>query len=372
MSSWLVGFALLFPTALVEYLLFTRIRLFCPPSATAHLLSAHPNSSLMISNHPTTGDWLFLFSLFPRLPCFDLSALRITMKSELRQAPGLGWALSQIANLFLDRKWEVDQKNIQQFIDFHIGSLDSISFPISLLLFPEGTDLSNPKGQTNSLKFAQQHQLPVYHYVLHPRTTGFVEIWKLIKIQKLLRKNEQKRENTGRKVVKAQAFNSIIDVTIAFPTKQFTKVEHIVAGNFPEEIHFFLDLCASSTLDELSSPQIEQWIKERYLIKENLLKRFYQTSGTKRFVDDQGRPATEIPFDSVSVHRAVLISAFIFWFCFILACLVALVESSQSRILLVSSWIWYGGITKFFGGFDRFLFHYDAISKRSDTNKKNL
>lgn len=43
---------------------------------------------------------------------------------------------------------------------------------VALLLFPEGTDLSNSNIRKSN-DYAAKHNLPEYKYVLHPKSTGF-------------------------------------------------------------------------------------------------------------------------------------------------------------------------------------------------------
>lgn len=48
-----------------------------------------------------------------------------------------------------------------------------INYPLQLLIFPEGTDLSE-YNRCKDYSYAEQNGLCHYEYVMHPRTTGFV------------------------------------------------------------------------------------------------------------------------------------------------------------------------------------------------------
>lgn len=49
-----------------------------------------------------------------------------------------------------------------------------MKFPMELVIFPEGTDLS-PGNRQRDRDYALKNNLPLNKCVLHPRTTGFVK-----------------------------------------------------------------------------------------------------------------------------------------------------------------------------------------------------
>ena len=53
-----------------------------------------------------------------------------------------------------------------------INYFADLNYKTQLLLFPEGTDLSQ-QNKDKSNEFAKKNGLPLYDYVLHPRTAGF-------------------------------------------------------------------------------------------------------------------------------------------------------------------------------------------------------
>ena len=148
---------------------------------------------IMICNHRTRTDFIFLWSLFYYRLRVDV--MKIALKYELKWATGFGWACQVLSFLFLRRNWEQD-KGISSFsmscpgyllswfsvfgvicpiercfqyhssyfcawflrrcsiylllaLYFSLGHLSDllgcwrdIGYPVQLLFFPEGTDLS--------------------------------------------------------------------------------------------------------------------------------------------------------------------------------------------------------------------------------------
>ena len=55
-----------------------------------------------------------------------------------------------------------------------------MKFPIELVIFPEGTDLS-PGNRERDKNYALKNNLPLNKCVLYPRTTGFVKCVRTLK-----------------------------------------------------------------------------------------------------------------------------------------------------------------------------------------------
>ncbi|XP_037751521.1 lysocardiolipin acyltransferase 1 isoform X5 [Chelonia mydas] len=122
--------------------------------------------SVIIMNHRTRMDWMFLWNCLLRYSYLRLE--KICLKSSLKSVPGFGWAMQVAAFIFIQRKWEDDKNHFENMLDYFCD----IREPLQLLIFPEGTDLTaNTKARSN--EFAEKNGLRKYKYVLHPRTTGF-------------------------------------------------------------------------------------------------------------------------------------------------------------------------------------------------------
>ncbi|VDN00968.1 unnamed protein product, partial [Thelazia callipaeda] len=124
--------------------------------------------ALIIMNHRTCLDWLFFWIALIQINPYLLVSQKISLKKIIRYIPGAGWAMATNAYLFLTRRFEKDQKHIENMIDYYANSKQ----PYQLLLYPEGTD-KDSRAVERSRQFALKHDLVHYNYVLHPRTTGF-------------------------------------------------------------------------------------------------------------------------------------------------------------------------------------------------------
>ncbi|XP_078604244.1 lysocardiolipin acyltransferase 1-like isoform X2 [Branchiostoma floridae x Branchiostoma japonicum] len=210
--------------------------------------------TLLIMNHRTRLDWMFLWMYLIRRG--QLSKEKIILKNELRKIPGAGWGLETACFLFITRRWEEDEKIMKKILDY----LSSIGHRTQLLLFPEGTDFTERTRQRSDA-YAEKNDLPKYDYVLHPRTKGFVYI--------------------AEKLIKEHNLDAIHDITVGYPDGKTQTEADLLAGRFPEEVHFHVRRHPLNTLPTTSG-QLEQWCTTLWAQKELQLKDFYQK---KRFPD---------------------------------------------------------------------------------------
>lgn len=121
----------------LRFIAGVRIYIHTRGVSLAELQKIH-TSVLMISNHPSRIDWMFHWALAIALG--RLPDLKIVLKDTLRVAPGFGWAMQCNAYPFVCRK----DRNAD------LETLRRTSFlgdPLAMLLFPEGTDLSDSNLQ---------------------------------------------------------------------------------------------------------------------------------------------------------------------------------------------------------------------------------
>lgn len=122
--------------------------------------------ALIVSNHRTRIDWMFVSWMYGSITSL-LREMQVILKDSIRSIPLYGWTMQTGLYIFLRRSREADVPHISRMLEY----ATHISRRPSLLLFPEGTDLS----ETNIVKsneFATSHQLPHYQYVLHPKPSG--------------------------------------------------------------------------------------------------------------------------------------------------------------------------------------------------------
>lgn len=209
--------------------------------------------SVIIMNHRTRMDWMFLWNCLMRYSYLRVE--KICLKASLKSVPGFGWAMQAAAYIFIHRKWKDDKSHFENVIDYFCD----IREPLQLLIFPEGTDLTeNSKARSND--FAEKNGLKKYEYVLHPRTTGFTFVVDRLREGKNL--------------------DAVHDITVAYPHNIPQTERHLLCGNFPKEIHFHVHRYPIDTLPT-SKEDLQLWCHKRWEEKEERLRSFYQ--GEKNF-----------------------------------------------------------------------------------------
>ncbi|KAK3092745.1 hypothetical protein FSP39_006806 [Pinctada imbricata] len=279
------------------------------------------DATLIIMNHRTRFDWLFIFSYIIR--CGPLRRFKISLKEVLKNVPGPGWAMQCAGYIFLHRKWESDQKTILRCLTY----FRKLNYKPQILLFPEGTDLT-PNTKARSDKFAEKMGLEKYDYVLHPRTTGFAFL-----VQKM------------RDII---SLDSILDVTIAYPKNIPQTEKDILNGNFPTEVHFYIHGHSAKEVPD-DKEGIEEWCQKRWKDKENLLENYY-TDG-KKFKASPVRK--ELCKDEKEIQK-LFVFAHIFWTIFQALVIVFMIYAPILRWFSLFSCITFVLISKY-GGIDALL-----------------
>ncbi|KAK5608802.1 Lysocardiolipin acyltransferase 1 [Crenichthys baileyi] len=277
--------------------------------------------SVIIMNHRTRLDWMFLWCCLLRYSYLRLE--KICLKAALKAVPGFGWAMQVACFVFIQRRWEMDKKHLENMLDYFCD----IREPLQLLLFPEGTDLTeNTRAKSDA--FAVQNNLPKMEYVLHPRTTGFTFI-----VDRL-----RKGEN----------LDAVHDITVAYPKNIPQTERHLILGQFPREIHFHVRRYPVSSLPS-SSSELESWCRERWAEKEIRLRDFY--SGQPRAFDRDG--VSRVP-PCKSELRVALIKAasLLYWSSFIAFCFTGLWLWSSFRFYVLVVALVYTVQQKLAGGLE--------------------
>lgn len=91
---------------------------------------------LLIANHRTEVDWMYLWDLALRKGC--LGYIKYILKSSLMRLPVFGWAFHILEFIPVERKWEADESIMRQMLSTFKDPQD----PLWLALFPEGTDFT--------------------------------------------------------------------------------------------------------------------------------------------------------------------------------------------------------------------------------------
>ncbi|XP_065152057.1 lysocardiolipin acyltransferase 1 [Paramisgurnus dabryanus] len=274
--------------------------------------------SVIIMNHRTRLDWMFLWCCLLRFSYLRLE--KICLKVALKAVPGFGWAMQVASFIFIQRRWEDDRSHMTNMLQYFCH----IKEPVQLLLFPEGTDLTD-NTRAKSDEFAERNGLPNYKFVLHPRTTGFTFIVDTLR--------------------KGGNLDAVHDITVAYPQNIPQTERHLVLGLFPREIHFHVQRYPLSSLPR-SAAQLQSWCQERWAEKEQRLQEFYQAS--PRAFDS---PEARVP-PCKSELRVSLIKAasLLYWSFFIALSFVGLWLWAPARVYFLLMVIFFLGQQRLMGG----------------------
>eukprot|EP00929_Paragymnodinium_shiwhaense_P081784 TRINITY_DN42894_c0_g1_i1.p1 TRINITY_DN42894_c0_g1~~TRINITY_DN42894_c0_g1_i1.p1 ORF type:complete len:429 (-),score=45.07 TRINITY_DN42894_c0_g1_i1:310-1539(-) len=233
----------------------TGIRIYIHGQAN---LSTQPGDVLIISNHRTRLDWMFLWGFAAAMQ--RLSGLKIVLKDSLRKVPFFGWATQCFAFAFMCRRdRDADLQTLISTAQLHGGRSS-----LAMLLFPEGTDLSE-NNVAKSNEHAKKSNLPEYHQTLHPRTAGFAATWKA-----LCRVGKQH----------AVAPPTLLDLTMAYvdylPYDRPNEASVFLKGRPCREVHILWEAIEES---ETASDNLDALCRKRFAIKEERLRQFYAPLG---------------------------------------------------------------------------------------------
>lgn len=162
--SFFCGVYLDFVYFLIESVSGTSVHIYCEDPK----ILSDQSGVLILSNHRTRTDWLYVGLCYGSFISV-MSNMVIILKDSLRTAPIFGWLMQLALYIFLKRNRENDLPHISKMLAY----LTSLRTVPSLLLFPEGTDLSQSNIEKSN-RFATENNLPQYQQVLHPKPSGLV------------------------------------------------------------------------------------------------------------------------------------------------------------------------------------------------------
>lgn len=198
---------------------------------------------LLIANHRTEVDWMFLWDLAIRKG--RIGCIKYIIKSSLMKLPVFGWGFHILEFIAVERKWEIDEQIMHQKLSTFKDPQD----PLWLAIFPEGTDYTEQKSK-NSQTFAAEVGLPVLTNVLLPKTKGFYACLETL----------------------GGSLDAVYDVTIAYKNKCPSFVD-IVFGIDPSEVHLHVRRIPIEEIPA-SETKASSWLMETFQIKDQLLSDF--------------------------------------------------------------------------------------------------
>ena len=222
-------------------------------TGSSEILERRLERPLIISNHRTRIDWLFLICLSLRLR--RLGSIKIALKEDMKHIPFVGWMLQVGLWPFLARKDRLkDLATIRNTLEYLAAIQPNTGS--SFTVFPEGTDLS-ASNLDKSHKLQAERNLPIWNQVLLPKAGGVTEALDTLR-----------------------AFNGVdalVDVTMGYTDFQpFERPDEFFlwSGRFPREVHLHLDVINWPDIPQ-TSEDTHTFLMERFARKEEYLKRFY-------------------------------------------------------------------------------------------------
>jgi len=144
---------------------------------TLRVLHETSASILIVANHRTVTCFFWIGMLVSAMR--RCQGFRIVTMDALRQLPFAGWVFQCFGFIFIRRSLGSACGDASQHLGIlrrAIASACGSPRPATILLFPEGRDLSERSIKASNA-FADKHGLPRYEQVLHPKTAGFAEAW---------------------------------------------------------------------------------------------------------------------------------------------------------------------------------------------------
>jgi len=206
---------------------------------------------LVMSNHPSEADWLYFWSVSYHLG--NLPYHRIILKDLMRYVPGLGWAIDNFDFFYLTRKWQRDEQQLR----FYLDSMVEDNFPVNLLIFPEGTDLT-PAKRAKANAYAATKGLPQFNHLIVPRTTGFTTCLSHLR----------------------PSLQAVYDYTVAYEGGVTPTLLSGFCGSFPRTVHIQIRRFDIGDIPTQQA-EMESWLMDRYKEKDELLHQFSKTQSFK-------------------------------------------------------------------------------------------
>uniref|UniRef100_A0A7N0TC23 1-acylglycerol-3-phosphate O-acyltransferase n=1 Tax=Kalanchoe fedtschenkoi TaxID=63787 RepID=A0A7N0TC23_KALFE len=198
---------------------------------------------LIIANHRTEVDWMYLWDLALRKGC--LGSIKYVLKSSLMKLPIFGWGFHIFEFISVERKWEIDEPVLRKMLSTFVDRRD----PLWLALFPEGTDFTEQKCK-RSQQFAAENGLPILKYVLLPKSRGFHACLEILK----------------------HSLDAVYDITIAYKHRCPTLSDNVF-GVDPSEVHIHIRRILPKDIPT-SEPEATAWLIDSFKLKDQLLSEF--------------------------------------------------------------------------------------------------
>ncbi|KAH6655179.1 acyltransferase-domain-containing protein [Truncatella angustata] len=247
---------------------------------------AFPERMVMIANHQIYTDWLYLWWVgYTNVPAMH-GHLYIILKESLKWIPIIGPGCMFFGFIFMSRKMATDQPRLAHRLGKlkkKITGLDGKKhlLPMWLLLFPEGTNLSD-NGRVKSAKWAEKTGVKDAKHVLLPRSTGTFFCL-----------NELKG-----------TVDYVYDCTVAYEgvprggygEEYFTLGSTFFRGRPPKSVNFYWRRFALAEMPLDDEKAFGNWLQDRWYEKDELMEQYISTgrfpangAGIKGHIETQVR-----------------------------------------------------------------------------------
>lgn len=203
---------------------------------------------LLIANHRTEVDWMYLWDLALRKGC--LGCIKYILKSSLMKLPVFGWGFHIMEFIPVERKWEIDEPLMHQMLSTFRDPRD----PLWLAVFPEGTDFTEQKC-IRSQKYAAEKGLPILKNVLLPKTKGFCACLEDLR----------------------GSLDAVYDLTIGYKHQCPSFLDNVF-GVDPSEVHMHVRRIPLNNIPT-SENEVATWLMDAFILKDQLLSNFYSQGG---------------------------------------------------------------------------------------------
>ncbi|BEJ18203.1 hypothetical protein CspHIS471_0704800 [Cutaneotrichosporon sp. HIS471] len=255
-----------------------------------------PPRLVLMANHQAYTDWMYLWIL----ACYAGHARGITilLKASLKHLPIVGWGMQFFRFIFMHRSWAADREHLTHALT-RLGKQAATSSPLWLLIFPEGTIVSDNE-RTKSAKYAAREGIRDLDGVLHPRSTGLLFAL--------------------RTLIPSMPDLQLMDITIAYPGVPFGKYPQewyglgsvFLRGVPPPTVRLHLHLYSMEELPSLPRPphnsseitplatpeearEFELWLRNVWIQKEARLERMLNDNV------DEKMTSVEVPIEQTSL-----------------------------------------------------------------------
>ncbi|CAO3614333.1 unnamed protein product [Cunninghamella echinulata] len=214
-----------------------------------------PKRIIVTANHQIYADWVYIWCISQLAN--QHGSLKIILKDSLKNLPIYGLGMQFFDFIFLKRKLADDEKTIIN----NLGRSKKDGTPLWLVLFPEGTVISNGTRK-RSKDFAEKNNLKDNIYTLLPRSTGL-----RLCIQSL-----------------GESVEWMYDFTIGYPGIKpgenpediYTIPKIFFFDQQPRKIHVYIRRFRIKGIPVDDETEFSKWVYQRWQEKDSLMAHFYK------------------------------------------------------------------------------------------------